>query len=347
MSKIAVSLCFVFGIALTSGCAAPDVPEAAGSTEDALVDSSVTANFSTMLNGYGLERLVIKDGENCGRIHYANGTTVTLTSKVVNLSTGPTDLFVARGSDGSQATMYQRDNWPVLSTNGETHILFHSAASVKAELEYWRSKNPASLALAGLVIDTMQSLYGTATEEALTARLLETGAVPGISNASFGSGGGGVRPMQLVQAPGAGDANDEFPPPMTDAEIRVIEHTKEVAVFARDCVSPFVVTIMSALAASWSCRLCARMITATIASAAGGPVAIITLIGTAAACGICAYTMYSTIEGAVDAYNGCVNGTQNDPFQGGDGGGPGPVRVPVNVAAIAQPALVNVQTYSY
>jgi len=34
-------------------------------------------------------------------------------------------------------------------------------------------------------------------------------------------------------------------------------------------------------------------------------------------------------------------------FQGGDGGGPGPVRVPVNVAAIAQPALVNVQTYSY
>ena len=73
-----------------------------------------------------------------------------------------------------------------------------------------------------------------------------------------------------------------------------------------------------------------EFIAVTLASAAGGPVAIVTLLGTGVACTICAATMYGTIRGAIDSYNGCVNGQQNDPFQGGGGGG-GMVPFPTDV----------------
>jgi len=332
MKRFVASFILTIGVAFTSGCAeAPQ--EAAESAEQPLVNSA-SANFTKMLQPYGLERLVVS--ETSGRVVFSNGTSVTLTTKTVQLETGPKDLLVATGSDGSHATMYTHLDWPLISTNGETHIMFHKAASVGEELAYWRSQSSASLALAGLVIDTMGSVYGLTTEEALTARLTEAGAVPGISNGSFagGGGGGGLRPMQKAPAPGGGDVgDDEFPAPATDAELNTIEIKRDLSVAARDCLTPLVTTLLAALAVSWSCQLCARMVVATVASAAGGPVAIVTLLATGAACTICAVSMYSVISGTVDTYNGCVNGQVTDPFAGGGGGG-GPVRqVHVDVAS--------------
>ena len=125
MKRLVASFILAIGVAFISGCT--EVPqEAAESAEQPLVDSA-SANFTKMLQPYGLERLVVS--ESSGRVVFANGTSVTLTTKTVQLETGPKDLLVATGSDGSHATMYTHLDWPVISTNGETHIMFHKAAS--------------------------------------------------------------------------------------------------------------------------------------------------------------------------------------------------------------------------